>query len=167
MIRKTLSVGFENLKHIHHFADIHIRNLKRHKEYRQVFQKVYSKLKENRDNSIIVLAGDIVHAKLDMSPELIELTSDFFTKLSNIAPLIIIPGNHDCNLNNRYRMDALQPIVNALSNPNIHYIKKSGEYIVADTSLVLFSVFDEPSKYPKAKDIKAKTKIAMFHGSVE
>ena len=26
MIRKTLSVGFENLKHIHHFADIHIRN---------------------------------------------------------------------------------------------------------------------------------------------
>ena len=91
MIRKTLSVGFENLKHIHHFADIHIRNLKRHKEYRQVFQKVYSKLKENRDNSIIVLAGDIVHAKLDMSPELIDLTSDFFTKLSKIAPLIIIP----------------------------------------------------------------------------
>ena len=83
MIRKTLSVGFKNLKHIHHFADIHIRNLKRHKEYRQVFQKVYSKLKENRDNSIIVLAGDIVHAKLDMSPELIDLTSDFFTKLSS------------------------------------------------------------------------------------
>ena len=95
MIRKTLSVGFENLKHIHHFADIHIRNLKRHKEYRQVFQKVYSKLKENRDNSIIVLAGDIVHAKLDMSPELIELTSEFFTKLAKIAPLVVIPGNHD------------------------------------------------------------------------
>ena len=167
MIRKTLSVGFENLKHIHHFADIHIRNLKRHTEYRQVFQKVYSKVKENKDNSIIVLAGDIVHAKLDMSPELIDLTSDFFTKLSKIAPLIIIPGNHDCNLNNRYRMDALQPIVNALSNPKIHYLTKSGEYIVADTSLVLFSVFDDPSKYPKAKDIKAKTKIAMFHGSVE
>ena len=167
MIRKTLSVGFDNLKHIHHFADIHIRNLKRHKEYREVFKRVYLKVKENSDNSIIVLAGDIVHAKLDMSPELIDLTSDFFTKLAKIAPLIIIPGNHDCNLNNRYRMDALHPIIKALSNPNIHYIKQSGEYVIADTSLVLFSVFDDPSKYPKAKDIKAKTKIAAFHGSVD
>ena len=44
----------------------------------------YKDLKENLPaNSIIYLAGDIAHAKTEMSPELIEMTSDLFTKLSN------------------------------------------------------------------------------------
>ena len=146
MIRKTLSVGFENLKHIHHFADIHIRNLKRHKEYRQVFQKVYSKLKENRDNSIIVLAGDIVHAKLDMSPELIELTSEFFTKLAKIAPLVVIPGNHDCNLNNPDRLDVLTPIVDMLNVDDLFYLRDTGVYKIGDIAISVFGIFDDPSE---------------------
>ena len=39
-------------------------------------------------------------------------------------PLIIIAGNHDANLNNAQRMDALTPIVNALDHPNLLYIKE-------------------------------------------
>ena len=61
-----------------------------------------------------------------MSPELIDLTSEFFTELANLCPLLVLPGNHDCNLNNKHRLDALSPIIRALDNPNIHYIKDSG-----------------------------------------
>ena len=61
-----------------HISDTHIRNLKYHKEYREVFKKLYTAAKELPKNSIIYVAGDIVHNKTDISPELIDLTSEFF-----------------------------------------------------------------------------------------
>lgn len=101
-----------------HIADVHVRNFKRHEEYRGVFERLYEycreKVKENR-NTIIYLAGDIVHAKTDMSPELIDIVTEFLDTLSKIAPTILIAGNHDCNLNNTNRMDALSPIVDRKS----------------------------------------------------
>jgi predicted MPP superfamily phosphohydrolase len=61
------------VKKILHIADVHIRNLKRHEEYRQVFDKLYASLKSETDeNTIIYLGGDIAHAKLEMSPELVK-----------------------------------------------------------------------------------------------
>ena len=163
-----INLPFKKLKKIHHFADIHIRNLKRHTEYRQVFDRVYAQLKQDSEDSIIYIGGDIVHAKLDMSPELIDLTSDFFKNLADIAPTIIITGNHDCNLNNLSRLDALQPIINNLNHPNLHYLRDTGVYELADTKVVVMSVFDENNikKYPKASDIDGDTKIAFFHGSI-
>ena len=102
-----IDIGFENISHIAHIADVHIRNLKRHGEYRDVFKKLYKDLKETLPkNSIIYLAGDIVHAKTEMSPELIRMVSGLFTNLSKIRPTILIAGNHDCNLNNANRLDA-------------------------------------------------------------
>jgi len=83
------------VKTVAHIADIHIRPFKRHKEFKLVFDKLYKSLREKKPD-VILLAGDIVHAKTEMSPELIYLTSDLFKKLSKIAVTIIIPGNHDC-----------------------------------------------------------------------
>ena len=45
--------------------------------------------------------------KTDMSPELIQMLSDLFVNLEDICPTILIAGNHDCNLNNRSRLDVL------------------------------------------------------------
>ena len=80
---KKIDIGFDNIDTIIHIADVHIRNLKRHKEYRQVFRKLYKDLSSRNlpKNSIIYLAGDIVHAKTEMSPELIQMVSDLFTNL--------------------------------------------------------------------------------------
>jgi predicted MPP superfamily phosphohydrolase len=128
-----IDIGFNNIECIAHIADVHIRNLRRHKEYKQVFRKLYKDLKDNLpDNSLIYLAGDIAHAKTEMSPELIEMTSELFTKLSKIAPTILIAGNHDCNLNNKNRLDALSPIVDSLQLDNFHYLKDNGLYEIAD-----------------------------------
>jgi len=164
-----IDVGFNKVECIAHIADVHIRNLRRHDEYKQVFIKLYKDLRDNLpENSLIYLAGDIAHAKTEMSPELIQMTSDLFTELSNIAPTILIAGNHDCNLNNKSRLDALSPIVDSLNLDNFYYLKDNGIYEIADCAFNVMSVFNQPEDYILSKDIKTeKTKLALYHGSVE
>ena len=98
---QKIKVGIEQVNKVYHIADVHIRNLKRHKEYRDVFSHLYGYiLSTMEENDIIYIAGDIVHAKTDMSPEVVDLTQEFFTRLADLLPTIVIPGNHDANLNN-------------------------------------------------------------------
>ena len=165
---KKIDVGFDKIDLIGQISDIHIRNFRRHHEYRAVFKTLYSDLKEQfrGNNSLICLTGDIAHAKLDISPELISMITEFFTALAKQAHLIVIPGNHDALITNPNRLDVLTPIVNALNNPRIHYFKKSGAYKIADATFVVMSIFDEPSKYLKASEVEGDTKIALYHGIV-
>ena len=138
-----VKVPFRKLKHIHHISDIQIRNLKRHKEYEEVFNRLYEKVKENKDNAVAYIGGDIAHSKCDMSPELVDQLSRLFKNLSDIVPTIIIAGNHDCNLNNRSRLDVLTPIVHNLNHPNLHYLKDSGVYTCADTKFVVWDCWSD------------------------
>ena len=165
---KVVDVPFTKLRTVHHLSDIHVRNLKRHNEYREVFERVYNEIKKDSEDSIIYVGGDIAHAKLDMSPELVDLISEFFKNLADIAPTVIIAGNHDCNLNNLHRLDVIQPIVKNLNHPNIHYWRDTGVFKLAGVTFTVMSVFDEhtPEKYPLAVDIEGDTKIALFHGTV-
>ena len=101
-----------------HIADTHIRNLKYHKEYREVFSQLYNKLKQEKPDYIIH-CGDIAHTKTQISPEFVEMCTDFFKSLADIAPTYVILGNHDGNLKVTHRQDAVTPIVEALDNPNI------------------------------------------------
>jgi len=163
----VVKVPFRKLKYIHHISDIQIRNLKRHKEYEQVFEKTYEEVRKNKDNAVAYIGGDIAHSKTDMSPELIDQLSRLFKNLADICPTIIIAGNHDCNLNNRSRLDCLTPIVENLNHPNLHYLKDTGVYKCADVSFVVWDVWDNKKEYIKAKDVEGKTKIVLFHGTVD
>ena len=164
---RTIDIGIEKIDKIYHIADVHVRNVKRHKEYQLVFKRLYSYIKKTKtDNSVIYVAGDIVHAKTDMSPELVAVVSDFFRKLSDLAPTLIITGNHDCNLNNSHRMDALSPIVKALNHPRLHYLKDNGIYLISGVHFNVLSVFDKPVDYVRADSFEGDYKIALHHGSV-
>ena len=164
---QNIDCGFSEVKKILHVADIHIRNYQRHREYREVFKQLYLACKELPDESIIYVGGDIVHNKTDISPELINITSEFLRKLADIRPTIIITGNHDTNLNNTSRLDALTPIIKNINHPNLHYLKDSGVYKFGNVHFTVFSIFDHPSKYIKAESFDAETKIALFHGPVK
>ena len=162
------------IKTIAHLADIHIRKLHRFVEYREVFDRLYNQL-EQLHPSLIYIGGDIVHGKLDTSPEETRLVADFFLTLCGIAPTIIIPGNHDCNLNNKSREDTLSPIVDLVKqiNPNIYYWKKSGIYTIDNVDFGVMSIFDInddgnqiTTNLPNPKDMNNEHKIALFHGSV-
>ena len=149
-----------SLKRIYHIADIHIRNVKRHKEFRGV----------GTEDSIIYLAGDIAHAKLELSPELVREISWLFTECSNHCKTILIAGNHDCNMNNSDRLDVLSPIVDALNLPNFHYLKDTQVFWEDKVAFAVYSIFDNKDNWPKADDwtmMPARKKIALFHGPVD
>jgi DNA repair exonuclease SbcCD ATPase subunit/DNA repair exonuclease SbcCD nuclease subunit len=149
---------------IAHIADTHIKNLKFHYEYKKVFEQLYEILrKENVD--YIVHCGDIAHTKTQISPEFVELCSDFFRNLSAIAPTYIILGNHDGNLKNSTRQDALSPIVKALDLPDLHLLKNAGETVVEpDLALNVLSVFDEDNWV--APSDQSRINIALYHGAI-
>ena len=156
------------LKTIYHIADIHIRNIKRHKEFREVFYSMFDEIKKRgTDDAIIYLAGDIAHAKLEMSPELVSEISWLFTECNKLCPTIVIAGNHDCNMNNSDRMDVLTPIVDALKLPNLHYLRDTQVYGIGGVDFAVFSIFDNKDNWPKANTLFGNKKIALFHGPVD
>ena len=164
----------DKIKTIAHLADIHIRKLHRITEYRDVFNRLYKKLDKLKPD-LIYIGGDVVHGKLDTSPEEIRLVSDFFLSLADISDLLIIPGNHDCNLNNASREDVLSPIVDLVQqiNPRVHYWKETGVYEFGGCHFGFLSVFDQTrdgkpniANLPKGSDINGKHKIAVYHGGV-
>jgi DNA repair exonuclease SbcCD ATPase subunit/DNA repair exonuclease SbcCD nuclease subunit len=152
---------------VYHLADLHIRNLQRHKEYRSIFKKFLKQVKDDGiEDSIIYLAGDIAHAKTEMSPELIQEISWFLTECSKLRETILITGNHDCNLNNSHRLDVLTPIINNLDNPRIHYLRDTGVYNIHNLTFVVYSILDKKENWPKGDEIEGEHKICLFHGPV-
>jgi len=99
---------------IAHLADIQIRFGSRHPEYRQVFKKLYADLNIVKPDRIY-LAGDLVHQKINMSPNSHTLLAELLINLSNIAPTDVILGNHDMNLQDKAQGDAISPIFDLAS----------------------------------------------------
>ena len=156
----------KKIDYVYHIADIHLRNLKRHKEYRLVFNKFLSVLDNKVDNSILYIGGDIAHAKTEMSPELVREVSSFLKECADRIPTFVIAGNHDCNLLNPSRLDVLSPIVESLNHPNLYYMRDTGVWGVGDLTIGVFSIFDKKENWPKGTDIKGDNKIVFFHGPV-
>ena len=149
---------------IAHVSDIHVRKLKYHKEYRAVFEQLYEKLREEKPD-IIVNTGDTFHTKLDLSPEAIKMMSDLFVGLADIAPYHMILGNHDMNLKNSSRLDAISPIVEYLKHPNIHFHKYSSVVEVAPgIDLHVLSIVDPENWQEQLPEDRVN--IALYHGSV-
>jgi DNA repair exonuclease SbcCD ATPase subunit len=162
---KKIDIGIDKIDKIYHVSDIHIRTLKRHTEYREVFKNMFEYIESTRTaNSIAVVTGDIVHSKLDMSPELVQMLVDFFNGFK--LPTIVILGNHDMNLNNMHRIDAVSPILDVIQNSNIVFIKENGLFECGGAVWNHMAVDVAPTEYILAKDFDASYKIAMHHGAV-
>ena len=149
---------------IAHFGDTHIKNLKYHYEYRKAFEEIYKTLRE-QNVDYIVHTGDLAHTKTQLSPEYFELATDFLKNLADIAETHIILGNHDGNLRNASRQDAITPIVEALNHPSLILHKYSGEVqLEDDLTLNVLSIFDE-TNWQDPTDPKA-INIALYHGAI-
>lgn len=155
-----------------HISDTHIRNFKRHWEYKKSFEHLFESLIEKQPD-IIVITGDTAHTKTQISPEFVQLCLWYFESLSCIAPLLIIPGNHDGNLNNLSRLDALTPIVEALKGKEVYYYKNSGIYPLPralNGNIAVFSCFDD--NWPTVEDVEAvrinnRVTIGLYHGFIK
>lgn len=164
----TINTDLKEIKRIFHMADLHIRLYKRKDEYKEVFITLYDDIKNRfKKGDIILIAGDLCHTKVEMSPEMIILLSDFLNNLADIGPTLVIAGNHDANLNNPDRMDAIYPIIENLKHKNLIYLKHSGLYKMANITFSVMGVFEKKEKYKRADAISDNsTKIAIYHGPV-
>ncbi len=149
---------------IAHISDVHIRNYRYHDVYEVVFENLYKILEEEKPD-IIINTGDTCHTKLQISPSFVDVTRKFFERLSDIAPHHVILGNHDLNLRNPSKMDAISPIVSSLKHPNLYLHKYSAEVEVSPGIFInVLSVLDRENWIkPTNQDV---VNIALFHGSV-
>ena len=163
----SIDTSIKKVTRIIHIADIHIRNLKRHTEYTSVFDKFFDIISryDDLDSTVIYIAGDVAHAKTEMSPELVQMISRFLNRCASLCEVVLIPGNHDFNTKNKSRLDVLTPIVDALKNSRIHYIPMSGVYTFGNVNLVHYGIIDGPDVWPKPE--YSEKNIGLFHGAID
>lgn len=161
----------DTISHIVHISDIHIRLYNRQKEYADIFQKLFQKIKEIKStipNLIIIITGDLLHSKNILSPESILITQQFLQRLAEITTTILIAGNHDALLTNNQREDSITAITKNIEIPNFHYLKYSGVYIYENLAIAVNSIID--NKWIFARDIQRRDTtthtVALYHGSV-
>ena len=161
-------------------ADIHIRNLRRHEEYQVQLKKFIDECKKyadeyGSDQIRIVVAGDLLHNKLDISGEGYILATWFIRSLSEIAKTIIIAGNHDINMRNLARMDPLSTIFSMLEIKNAIYLDKELNYesgCLVDNNVIwcLYSSFDNFAR-PNIEEAKIQCPnnvcVGLFHGELK
>lgn len=158
----------QDFDYVYHLADLHIRNLKRHSEYKTVFQRFLNNVKKDKlKNSLIYIGGDIAHAKTEMSPELVQMISWFLNECGKLLPTVLITGNHDCNHKNPSRLDVLTPIVDNINNPNVVYLRDTGVYELGNLTTGVYSILDEKENWPKGSDVDGEHKICFFHGPID
>ena len=155
---------------VFHLSDIHIRGLTRHAEHRTIFNALMDDARKAKVDCFFI-GGDIWHTKtLGISPEYIDLFSWWMTEMAAIAPVHMILGNHDLNLMNLSRQDAISPIINALNNPKIHLYKDSGVYqFHPGYNFCVYSLVDENdpnNPWDKVKPVPGEFNVACYHGSV-
>ena len=152
------------MKKIVFISDIHIRNVSRFEEYSKVFTTTIKQIKYLKPDYIFN-GGDTFHQKLTLSPESIILARKFFLELGKICPVYSIIGNHDCNVNNLDRLDAVSSVLQDI--PNNFVIKYSGIYkIDNELNIGLCSILDDQSKWPMTGLDTSKINIGLYHGAL-
>lgn len=151
---------------IAHIADIHIRGLSRHSEYKTIFTQFADDAKAHGVNCIFV-GGDIFHTKTSgITPEYIDFMRWWLMKLADVSTVYLTLGNHDGNLTNASRQDAITPIVEALNDPRIILYKQSGVYeFHKNFNFCVYSLFDKEG-WKDVVPVPGMVNIACFHGGV-
>jgi len=166
-----------HIKVIIHCSDIHIRNFQRLNEYAEQLTNFVEKCKEiakdyERDEIRIVICGDLVHQKNNISNELMTFSSFFLRQLEEIAKVIVVAGNHDLLVNNMSRTDTLTALFDTANFDDCMFIDsvlgfESG--FVEDDNVVwaLYSIYNGYAP-PNFADLNAEGKqiIGLYHGMV-
>lgn len=152
---------------IAHISDLHIRNFKYRDEYRKAFEDLYAKLAELKPD-LIVNTGDTVHSKLAVSPELFDDVTQHMLRVSTIAPYWLTLGNHDLNLKNKTRTDAISPVVRAIQGRTVNEVQLLGPGMhIPPMQHTRFRFWNydirghEPFEVPSGH-----INVGMYHGSV-
>ena len=137
----------KNIANIFHLSDIHIRKENKNDneiEFNKIIERVVTEMKKiPEQNNLIVIAGDIFDSRYPTTYALYMFAS-MIEQLSNISPIIIIPGNHDVNSKNQEDKDILNLMCNKMITKNkVHYLRTTGLYRYGQVMFSNCSIFDE------------------------
>jgi DNA repair exonuclease SbcCD ATPase subunit/DNA repair exonuclease SbcCD nuclease subunit len=167
---------------IAHLSDLHIRFGSRHEEHETVFKRVREDLEKHKPRRIVI-AGDLFHVKINISPKSLRIVGNLLRELSEIAPVDVIIGNHDLNLQSLEQGDSISPIIELVENGYILTEKDAdkripsprsgnGVYLYRDTGFyevddeIIYGVFSclDGRMLELLEKKKGKKYIALFHG---
>ena len=167
------------IRKVIHCSDIHIKNLLRHDEYAEQLNKFIERCQEicepyEKDEVRIVISGDLIDQKNNITPELITFVSTFIRELEQIAKVIVIAGNHDLIVNNLSRKDAISSIFETASFENAFLLDmelnyQSGYVIDDNITWCLYSIFDnfnKPNIQEAQKEYPDNKIIGLYHGMI-
>lgn len=167
------------IRKVIHCSDIHIKNLLRHDEYAEQLTKFIERCQEicepyEKDEVRIVISGDLIDQKNNITPELITFVSTFIRELEQITKVIVIAGNHDLIVNNLSRKDAISSIFETASFENAFLLDmelnyQSGYVIDDNITWCLYSIFDnfnKPNIQEAQKEYPSNKIIGLYHGMI-
>ena len=171
---------------IAHLADIHIRLNSRFDEYKAVLDQTIEEMKIIQPRRIVI-AGDLFHIKINMTPKSTSIAGYFLKELSKIAPVDIILGNHDMNEKMKAQGNTIEPLIELMGNGfvlnkkesyskvhyykteysyGIYFYKSSGLYEVEnDLVYGVFSMWDNELIQLNEKE-PGKKYIALYHNPI-
>ena len=165
-------------------ADIHFPQLKGIDDLKEILTTFLNQCKEiikkeGAENVRIVICGDIVNNKTNITSELILSLNWFFTELDKICKTIVIAGNHDFLMNNTGRVDSLTPLFEIGNYKQVIFLDKELGYnsgILVDDNIAWclyssFSGFNTPDilihkEANKDLDNAPELYVGLIHGDV-
>ena len=159
-----------------HLADIHVKDQRRD-EFRYIFDKTADSIGQlDPKPDFVVIAGDIFDTMSKASARNWEDVAYLLTILSAIAPVVLIPGNHDLNVRAEDAPDLIGPMLNAaggavnLQPPRVNYFKYSDVYEFGDVVWITGVPGRMPASLDKLKTIldqnPGKPLVGLYHESV-
>ena len=158
----------KSINKIYHISDIHISKYDRHNEFRNVFNNLFKLINNDvkKEDSLIVITGDILDRGMDLSPECIELLQDLYISLTNICDVITINGNHDYKGASVNYTNPLYPFVEKIfynkSGKKSYILDKNKNYIYNNIIFGVTTCFS--TKVTECKLATDKIKIGLYHG---
>lgn len=140
-------------------ADLHLTDNPAD-QYRWNIFKILELLCANSEEAIdaFIIAGDIAHAKDNHSGALVNWVAKAIRRLSDLAPVYIIAGNHDY-------VDAALPFWQFLDYiPRVHFIRKPATYVIADNPVFFCPhIADRDAFNEQVKKREGAYKLGVFH----
>lgn len=169
------------IKRIYQIADVHIPTYQKLEMYSVQLEKLINSISDdakksglNQDEMRIVICGDIVNSKNNVTNELNVFVSSFIRQLSSIAKVICIAGNHDLVESCTSRVDTITATFQSAQFENAVFLDMELGYesgIVYDDNVTwaLYSFYDNFNR-PDIDNARLEKPdnivLGLYHGQI-
>ena len=153
-----------NIEYVYHISDIHIHNNGlRNDEYEKVFNELIKSM--NKNNSIVVLTGDVLHNKGIIMADSVHILKKFMENLLNKMDVIMIYGNHDVNINKKENKNVIDEVMKNIDTTYKLYILNDN--CLYEYENIIFGLTTMNSDIVTECKINCnKIKIGLYHGTL-